>query len=264
MGLGFSIGFGFNNKSSLLNAEALEFIDTVSITDSNKQSALSQLVIDLKNNNLWYKLDVIYPFIGDNATKNSYNLKNTNQYQISWNGSITHDANGVTGDGGTGYGNTGYKVVSPQTDIHISAYIRNNIISSSSQQPFGAYKTGTTDSLIGIRLVNSPGTSTSFVGGTPFSFLETQTNNFFNISRDGSSLTTYKNNSNLGTVTTTDRDDNLLDIFILGSNFNGSSLLEPGAFNMAFFTAGKSLNTAENEALYNCIQTFQTSLGRQN
>jgi hypothetical protein len=263
MALGLSLGIGFQNKYPLLYIEAIDFINTASITDSTEQNALIQLVIDLKNNNLWDKMDVIYPFVGGTSTSNSYNLKNTNQNRITWHGGVTHSTNGITGDGSNGYGDTKYSIPSPQTDVHLSVYIKNNIIADTNKQPYGAYKPGTTDSLIGFRLIESPSSSTVFLSSLPYSFIETNTQNFYSQNRNGSLLSVYKNGTLLNSSSVTTRDDNTLSIYLLGANYNNTSLLEPGAYNIAIFTAGKSLSFSKQLALYNIIQTFQTSLGRQ-
>lgn len=51
-------------------------------------------------------LYVFYPFVGGSASAHSFNLANS-LYTITWGGTVTHNANGITGDGATGYGDTG-------------------------------------------------------------------------------------------------------------------------------------------------------------
>jgi hypothetical protein len=54
---------------------------------------------------IWKKLEAIYPFVGRSAKTHSINLKR-NRNKIKWYGSVTHDGNGVTSNGG--FGNTLY------------------------------------------------------------------------------------------------------------------------------------------------------------
>ena len=67
-------------------ADAQAFITAASITDPTQQSAINQLVVDLKGYGVWTKMQAIYPFVGGTSTSTSYNLKNTAQFQISWKG----------------------------------------------------------------------------------------------------------------------------------------------------------------------------------
>jgi hypothetical protein len=48
-----------------------------------------------------------YPFPGNSATADSLNLVNPSNYLITWFGTVTHNTNGITGDGLTGYGDLG-------------------------------------------------------------------------------------------------------------------------------------------------------------
>ena len=69
---------------------------------------MNDLVVGLKNDGIWDKMKIIYPFVGGTATTHSYNLKNTSQYQITWSTGVTHTSDGVDGaNSGTGYGDTG-------------------------------------------------------------------------------------------------------------------------------------------------------------
>ena len=81
------------------------FIKAAGITDSTQQTAIKTLVNDLNGYGLWSKMKAIYPMVGGTATSHSYNLKDTTKFQITWNGGLTHDSNGVTGNGTNGYGN---------------------------------------------------------------------------------------------------------------------------------------------------------------
>jgi len=55
----------------------------------------------------WSKFRAVYPFVGGAATAHSVNLVSPTTNQITWFGTVTHNAAGITGDGTTGYGSTG-------------------------------------------------------------------------------------------------------------------------------------------------------------
>jgi hypothetical protein len=93
------------------DTDAQDFFTRASITDTTQKLAVHQLVVDAKAHSWWTKCDAIYPFVGGTASKHSYNLRSSS-YTITWSGTVTHNANGVTGDASTGYGDTGF---SPRT-----------------------------------------------------------------------------------------------------------------------------------------------------
>lgn len=87
--------------------DALDFLGRASISVAAQSNAVNQLVVNAKAHSWWTKCDAIYPFVGGGATAHSKNLK-ANTFNITWAGTVTHDANGVTGNGSTGYGATGF------------------------------------------------------------------------------------------------------------------------------------------------------------
>jgi hypothetical protein len=87
--------------------------------------SLSELVDKLVGYNLWGKFLAIYPFVGRTANSHSFNVKDINQYKITWAGTLTHNNFGVTSGGG--WGDTNFPLVllrNNLNNIHISAYNR--------------------------------------------------------------------------------------------------------------------------------------------
>ena len=64
------------NKGIVLDADAAAFLAAAGITDATITSAINTLVIDMKDDGLWSKMDAIYPFVGGTATTHKFNLKN--------------------------------------------------------------------------------------------------------------------------------------------------------------------------------------------
>lgn len=83
------------------------FISRAGITDATQIAAVTALRAAAIANGWWDKCDLIYPFVGGTAQAHAQNLKSSN-FTIIWSGTVTHNANGITGDGATGYGDTGY------------------------------------------------------------------------------------------------------------------------------------------------------------
>jgi hypothetical protein len=94
------------------DSSAQAFFDATGETDPTIMDAVDALVVGIKGitagNATWNKLHLLYPFVGGTALKHSFNLKNPAAYQITWQGTVAHTANGMKPNGSTGYGDTGY------------------------------------------------------------------------------------------------------------------------------------------------------------
>ena len=112
--------------------DAQAFITAAAITDSTQQSAINQLVVDLKGYSLWTKFDALFPFVGGTASAHKFNLKNpldTNAaFRLSFLGGWTHSVNGALPNGTNGYADTFLNDLSnlSQNDAHFSVYSRTN------------------------------------------------------------------------------------------------------------------------------------------
>lgn len=83
------------------------FIERAGITDPTQIAAVEALYASAVFHGWWDKCDIIYPFVGGTALAHSQNLKSAS-FTVTWFGTVTQDANGITGNGTTGYGATGY------------------------------------------------------------------------------------------------------------------------------------------------------------
>ena len=113
--------------------DALSFINTAGLTQSLHKNAVHRLVRDLKNNKLWTKLRVVYPFVGGTQLSHSINLKDPRDLdaarRIRFYGGWTHSSTGAQPNGTNGWGNTYYNASTDSINIvesHISYYSRTN------------------------------------------------------------------------------------------------------------------------------------------
>lgn len=91
--------------------------------DASQQRIIDQrLVRPLLSANLWSSMVVLYPFIGGSAAAHSVNLINPGSDGITWTGSLTHNALGVTCDGVTGYGTSILWNRLLRDNIHLMSY----------------------------------------------------------------------------------------------------------------------------------------------
>ena len=85
------------------DTDAQAFITAASITDGTQQSAVNQLVLDLKSANVWTKIKAAYPMVGGTATSCKWNLKNpvdsNAAFRLVFNGGGTFSANGYLPNG---------------------------------------------------------------------------------------------------------------------------------------------------------------------
>lgn len=110
--------------------DAQAFITAASITDPTQQSAINQLVLDLKGYSIWTKFKAIYPIVGGTASTHKWNLKDPRDldaaFRLTFTTGWTHSSTGMIGL--NAYSDTKLNVLSNllQNSTHISAYVRTN------------------------------------------------------------------------------------------------------------------------------------------
>jgi len=243
------------------DSDAKDFITATGITDSTQKTAINQLVLDLKDINVWSKMKAIYPFVGGTATKHSYNFINPSLYQITWFGGITHNASGVTGNGTNGYGNTNLvpNSVLSQNNTSIGVNISSDYngvgadigsnesggfkgLSLQTREANGVYYQVNADS-------NSTTTNTSSIGLWTLSRLASN------------SSTLYKNTTSFHSNSATSSGLSSYSIYLLSLNqANGMRFPSPRTQNFVFIADG--LNITEVSALSGLISTLEITLGR--
>ena len=241
------------------------FIKAAGITDSTQQTAIKTLVNDLNGYGLWTKMLGIYPLVGGTASSHSWNLKDTTKLKMRWVGGMTHDSNGVTGNGTNSYGQpditgtTGINATNypplTATNYGISLYQRNTSVEYIPQIGFGyadgyflsSYGGGTTSYFRGISLSQVSGTNSNKTGLF----------HMYGGSGVGSGIV---NGTKVATGTGGQLQNPALGTFLWFGANNGAGYSNR---NFAFFTVSEYLNDTEAANLYTSIQKFQTTLLRQ-
>jgi len=247
------------------------FITAAGITDVTQKTAICKLVGALKSNNLWTKMQAIYPFVGGTATTHKWNLKNPLDtdaaHRIVFSGGWTHSSTGILANGVNAYADTklGMNVLA-QDNAHLSIYSRTN--SNITTIDLGVQFTSISfSSFIAARIsgnFNSRLNTSGFIDG-----LTANTDSrgqFLSYRSDNLKINTRKNTNSAFAFnqTSTSAGANVLPYFIGNINFNGTPL---GGYysnrEYAFATLGSALSGAETTIFYTIIQDFQTLLGRQ-
>jgi len=251
----------FGGGGGGIDPDAQAFITAASITDPTQQSAINQLVVDLKGYSIWTKMKALYPFVGGSATSHSYNLKNTAQYQITWFGGATHGSNGVQFNGTNSYGNTGYNqttVGDSLNSAHLSFYSRTN--SNGTEIEIGVQQPSSNYNILEIR-----------TSGTTY-FLQNQSG--LTSAADSDSRGFYLGNRQLSNdidgwrrgikvINGTQASGSLPNANIFIGAMNTSNIASNYTTKQcAFASIGSGLTDTEAANFYTAVQTFQVALSR--
>lgn len=266
--------------SSGYDSDAQAFFTATGITDTTIKNAIDALVVGLKADSLWTLMKAIYPFVGGTAALHKWNLKDPRDldaaYRIVWNGTLTHDANGVTGNGSSGYGDTKFY---PNTNFgsnnhHLSLYMRTNGSNTGNECDFGVYETisGADVTITCMARYNN----TSYSVGDSGNIVTSNriTNNpgtynkaFINSRTSTTSHKLYRNGSQIGSTDTTSYSAAYPSPALLLFAVNVGSAGTPSAVqyspkNIAGATIGDGLDDTQSANLTTRWNTFQTSLSR--
>lgn len=267
----FSTPFAFMAQTSGgVDPDAQAFFDRVTTAGgsltSTEESAVNQLVLDLKSNSLWSPMKVIYPFVGSSNAACRQNLKSSS-YTGTFNGGISFASTGFQGNGANGY-----------LDTNVNTFADANFLLNSSHVSIYSRTTGAPNTQTDFGIVTNAGIYFSFyinylsniyarinaipgVDNAP----NTTTQGFFLGSRTAASSIFIKRNTTTllnGTDTATNKPDGELYLGALNSIGAGGAVLHT-VKEYAFFTLGDGISDAQGDTLYSVVQAFQTTLGRQ-
>jgi hypothetical protein len=270
--------------SSSVDPDAQAFITAAGITDPTQQSAINTLVLSLKSNSLWTKMEAIYPFVGGTSTTHKFNLKNPadtdGAFRLVFFGGATHDANGVTFNGTTGYADTFWipsVQISSTEYASTSLYSRTNSITSTIRTDMAVNNFnygGNTGAF-----VLAPGYSTAsvtcyFQCDLPNAYTYTHynaqgananTTGFYSAYQSATTIAIYKNGSIVGSnnnAKSATRSYPAQSVFIGADRYNNSPRRYSNK-NLAFAHIGTIMTDGDMSNLYTIVQAYQTTLGRQ-
>lgn len=243
------------------------FISVANITNPTQQEAIRYLVKQLVDNELINKFNFIYPFVGGDATRHSYNLINPSLYQLTFFGGWTHSTSGATPNGTNTYATTGFipTNISGTDNAHFSYYSRTNA-QTTSELIMGSNSFGSTPfSYLQIRdagnrtqgaFANSETNQPTYIGTTDSTGLfmaNFQSNTLRQILKNKTVLNQNTVNLAIGKSTA--------PIYLASYNNNGTPLTYTTK-QCAFASAGNGMSNVEQALFYDIVQQFQTVLGR--
>ena len=249
-----------------VDPDAQAFITAASITDPTQQSAINQLVVDLKGYNIWTKMKALYPFVGGTAAQHKWNLKDPRDldaaFRLVFNGGWTHSSTGATPNGTNAYADTKYATV---TNLNVSShafgiYSRTN--DTTGTQSYGIFEGPGFDNLIQNWISN--GVFFDGASANTLTYTASPTTSLIMLTRRSQSdWQAYRAGVSLGTRTTGCS-------FLTGKNFYFSARNQGDNFTTAFYNKQQlafaflsdGLTNTESGNLYTAVQAFQVSLSR--
>jgi hypothetical protein len=249
--------------SSPLDPDAQAFITAASISNSTQKSAINQLVLDLKSNNLWSKMKAVYPMVGGNSSAHKFNLKDPRDldaaFRLAFNGTWTHNSAGASSNGAGSYANT---FLVPQgtlggvADQHISYYSRS---SSGGDTDIGSGTYNGGGIVMWVRYSADNKTYTSLANQT---FTTPTSGLGLHIATANSSATKIVTPTSSASAGVAAGSLSNVNVYIGGSN-NSNSLYYPTARNCAFASVGNGLSDSDCTNLQTIVNNYQQSLGRK-
>ena len=246
--------------------DAQAFITATGISGTNA-TATNQLVIDLKAANIWTKMKAIYPFVGGtSAFTHKFNLKDPRDldaaFRLTFVGGGTFSSNGYQPNAVNSYANTFFAPSVNSAGInnfHNSYYSRTDV--NLVQVESGCGSSDSQGTLLEIRTVNL--TYIRVNAPTTSSYADTASLGLYTQSRLlGNQQKGYKNAVLKITGTVNSNTTPTQNFYIGAYNSNGVAVYYSGK-QCAFASIGDGLTDAEVTSLYNAVQLFNTTLGRQ-
>jgi hypothetical protein len=248
------------------DADAQAFITATGISGTNA-TATNQLVIDLKAANIWTKMKAIYPFVGGtSAFTHKFNLKDARDldaaFRLAFVGGGTFSSNGYQPNAVNSYANTFFAPSVNSAGInnfHNSYYSRTDL--NLTQVEAGCGSSDAQGTLLEIRTANL--TYIRVNANTTSSYADTVSLGLYTQSRLlGNQQKGYKNNVLKITGAVNSNTTPTQNFYIGAYNSNGVAVYYSGK-QCAFASIGDGLTDAEVTSLYNAVQLFNTTLGRQ-
>lgn len=246
------------------DADAVAFLAAAGITDATITSAICTLVTSMKVNGTWAKCNAIYPFVGNTASQQKWNLKDPRDlnaaFRLSFVGGWTHSSNGALPNGTNAYADSflNANTTLSLTSSHISYYSRTNI--GENRYDMGAAVDPSAYIVIASRQTTNTFRSIVYTGAIS-DIANTDSRGWFCSNRPASNiLNAFKNTTKTHNLTQTALVKPNKTIFLGALNFTTTVLYSTK--QCAFATIGSGLTDGEAAALYNSIQVMQTALSR--
>jgi hypothetical protein len=243
------------------DADAVAFLAAAGITDPTITSAICTLVTTMKADGTWAKCNAIYPFVGNTASQQKWNLKDPRDlnaaFRLNFVGGWSFSANGALPNGVNTYADT---FLIPSVNLSLNSH------------SFGMYSR--TNDVTGTKLYGSFASSflhhnltganfNSGVVANGILYTANPSTGFLMASRTSNTLfQAYRAGVSLGTNTVAIAALPNVNFYLGARNASGTAQTFL-THQYAFAFLGSGLNTTEAAALYTSVQSFNITLSRQ-
>lgn len=248
-----------------VDPDAQAFITAAGITNPTQQSAINQLVVNLKGYNIWTKFKAIYPIVGGSSSSHKWNLKDPRDldaaFRLQFTNSWTHSATGMTPSVALADTFFNSSINGQQNSQHISYYSRTN--SNGTEIEIGGVDTSSRYSFIEAR---TSGISYYAINQTTSfpTHSDSDSRAFYISNRTASNVINgWKNGVKLATGTAASSSTNVAYQLGALNNLVVSSNKFYSTKQCAFASIGDGLTDTEAANFYTAVQAYQTTLGRQ-
>jgi hypothetical protein len=246
------------------DADAQAFITAAGITDGTQQSAVNQLVLDLKSANIWTKIKAIYPIVGGSASTHKWNLKDPRDldaaFRLNFSLGWTHASTGITPI--NAFANTFLNPTAQsfgQNEGSYGLYSRTSRAANNGLQ-HGTFETGKYSLLIIYgtgNVINNFHNST-----TQTSIANANSQGFFQMSRTSSTNTFHSKNNTVTTVSLTSTGIPNLNFYFGARNTTTGATNYDSVELSLMYIAKDGLSSSELVLMNTLVTAYQTTLGR--
>ena len=241
-----------------IDPDAQAFITAAAITDPTQQSAINQLVVDLKGYNIWTKFKAIYPVVGGSASSHAVNLKTPGTFNLTFSTGWSHTSNGMTPS--VAYADTSFNPLTqslPRNSASMGVYNRTNTVITGGHGQRVSNNFEMFDPWSDNRVYG-------YINNGPSGYNEAvaDSTGLIQVSRTTSTAIAISKNSTVNNGSQATTGDSNGNLWIGASNNGGTG----NFFNnrqIAFFYIAEGFNNTEMQNNYTAVQAYQTTLSRQ-
>lgn len=244
------------------DADAQAFFTAAGITDDTQKSAYNDFVTTGKSDGWYDDLVAFWPYVGGASGPHSYDSVGLTTGTFS--GTVTHNANGVAGDGSSGYMSTGITLSSLSNTshaliVHVRSTAQDGGIAYGGAGATGTGSTGLyprwTDDTV---YTTDGGAALNGGSGQP----STDASGTWIVSRTASdSWKVFRNGSQVGSTETGSATLPAVVLYALANNSNGTANNFFGG-NVSAFGIAAGLSDTKVGQITTAIQELQTALSR--
>jgi hypothetical protein len=237
--------------------DAVAFFDRVIAAGGSlsgtEQTAVNQLVLDMKAAGIWTLQKAIYPMVGASAAACAQNLRSSSFTGV-FSGGVVIDSTGITPNGSNGFMNTNFI---PSSNWSTTSFSYGGYTPSTTNKD-GAYNGASVTSNYFMHSFRSFGSSEFWTSDGNDIIVSGGVTGFIRCNLLGTSKKTFVNNTTGGSATATTV---LPTINMYIGAVNGLGFRDNKTVSFYYYSDGLTDTQAAN--YYTAVQAFQTTLSRQ-